>query len=106
MDLTPHCIEIRALVAFAIHEWFHAGKMTIKQAAKQMHLPWSTAADVLNPPPHAGDQYRDTLGAAIVGVSDRCFLVSGNAPLGVPQGLTLTKTVCLGDSGSTPWESI
>jgi predicted XRE-type DNA-binding protein len=48
MDVTPQCIEIRTQIALAIHEWFHTSKMTIKQAAKQMHLPWSTAADVLN----------------------------------------------------------
>jgi predicted XRE-type DNA-binding protein len=48
MDVTPQCIEVRTQIAFAIYEWFHASKMTIEQAAKQMRLPPSAACDVLN----------------------------------------------------------
>jgi len=53
------------------------------------------------PARHAGEQYRDELGQSIVWVSDRCYLVSESAPLGVPHGSIPTMTICVGDSGQS-----
>lgn len=59
-------------------------------------------------PPHrapahtAGEQYRGRDGEWIVWVSDRCYIVSGVPPLGLPDVLARsfpTRTVCQGDSG-------
>jgi len=51
------------------------------------------------PAHYAGQQYRDEFGESIVWVSNRCYIVSENAPLDVPRGSNLTRTICLGDSG-------
>jgi hypothetical protein len=55
----------------------------------------------LRPPPahYAGQQYRDEFGESIVWVSNRCYIVSENAPFDVPRGSNLTRTICVGDSG-------
>ena len=50
----------------------------------------------------AGEQYRSDTGEWIVWVSDRCYIVSGVPPLGMPDVLARsipTRTVCAGDSG-------
>jgi hypothetical protein len=50
----------------------------------------------------AGEQYRDEDGEWIVWVSDRCYIVSGIPPLGLPDILAHsipTRSVCQGDSG-------
>lgn len=51
---------------------------------------------------HAGEQFRDTDGTAIVFVNDHCFVASAPPPLGTPDVLARampTRTVCRGDPG-------
>ncbi len=51
---------------------------------------------------HAGEQYRDADGTAIVFVSDHCFVASPAPPLGTPDVIARalpTRTVCRGDPG-------
>jgi hypothetical protein len=51
---------------------------------------------------HAGEQYRDADGTAIVFVSDHCFVASPPPPLGTPDVIARaapTRTVCRGDPG-------
>ena len=61
-------------------------------------------AGTQRPPGHVpGEQYRTTGGAWVVWLSDRCYLVSEVAPMGVPQPLARfisTGTVCQGDAES------
>jgi hypothetical protein len=64
-------------------------------AGPEQGLPHSAPAHM------AGDQYRDQEGQWIAWVSDRCYLVSGVPPLGLPDVLARsipTRTVCQGDS--------
>ena len=58
----------------------------------------------LHPAPahQAGEQYRSEDGEWIVWVSDRCYIVSGVPPLGLPDILARsipTRTVCQGGFG-------
>jgi hypothetical protein len=54
------------------------------------------------PAHRAGDQYRLETGESIVWVSDRCYIVSELAPLGMPDVFArsrVTRTVCQGPPG-------
>jgi hypothetical protein len=53
------------------------------------------------PAHHAGESYRDELGATIVWVSDKCYIESDPPLPGTPpalQGARVTRTVCPGIS--------
>ena len=55
------------------------------------------------PAHQAGEQYRLETGEWIVWVSERCYIVSGERPLGMPDVIARsipTHTVCRGDSGA------
>jgi len=54
------------------------------------------------PAHHAGEQYRDPYGNTVVWVSDRCYVVSERAALGMPGVLAQsrpTHTVCVDPRG-------
>ena len=53
MEVTPQCIEMRTQIAVAIQEWFLASHITVKEAARQLHLVPSAASDVINLRIHA-----------------------------------------------------
>jgi hypothetical protein len=56
---------------------------------------------------HAGDQYRLETGEWIVWVSERCYLISGPAPLGTPDVLARsrgTQVACQAPPGPPPGE--
>lgn len=61
------------------------------------HTPKAEAESRRRPAHEAGEQYRLDTGEWVVSVSDRCYLVSGAPPLGLPDVLARsipTTTVC------------
>jgi len=61
-----------------------------------------SAPQVRAPAHQAGEQYRLETGEWIVWVSDRCYIVSGPPPLGMPDVIARSipaRRVCQGDSG-------